>query len=98
MTEPDVELVYFVGCPNVDTARARLRSVLPGGEWRERNLADAATPDRYRRFGSPTILVDGRDVARSVEPTEGKPASALACKVGGAPTRAQIRAALGAGS
>jgi hypothetical protein len=66
-----VELVYDGDCPNVERARTHLleafahAKVLP--RWSEHLAADPATPAHARGYGSPTILVDGRDVA-GVEP------------------------------
>lgn len=36
--------------------------------WTEWSTGDAACPGRYRGFGSPTILVNGRDVAPGPHP------------------------------
>ena len=87
-----VELIYDEHCPNVEIARRRLAKAMqnagPGHNWIEWNQADAASPEYTRRFGSPTVLVDGRDVAgcspgeaegscrlyRSVNGWEGAPA------------------------
>lgn len=67
MSSPRVELVYFPGCPHADAARAAVREALAAqgdtAEWREWNRDDPRTPERLRRFGSPTVLVDGRDVS-----------------------------------
>lgn len=104
MTERVIELVYFDGCPNVDRARANLASVLerPGsrrpagdrsGAWREWDLSRGETPDRYRRFGSPTVLVDGRDVTGGSDREEDG-SRALACRADGAPSVEVIRDAL----
>jgi hypothetical protein len=69
-----VEFVYDKDCPNVPQARATLlRAFAAAGipaKWTEWELSDAATPDRARGFGSPTVLVDGRDIA-GVLPIEG---------------------------
>jgi len=89
MNEAKVELVYFDGCPNADSARDALRTVLGDGAWREWNLSSADTPDRFRRHGSPTILVGGRDVTGA----DGGNA-AMACRVDGAPSADVIRRAL----
>ena len=69
-----VELIYDHDCPNVAKARAQLlrafteAGIKPGcSEW-ERN--DPAAPDYVRGYGSPTILVNGKDVA-GVEASEG---------------------------
>lgn len=53
-----VELLFFPGCPHIDAARTQLRKALElaGREasWTEHDVT--------RGYGSPTILVDGRDV------------------------------------
>lgn len=78
MNTPRVELVYFTGCPHVVAARTVLQKALSAegmaSEWREWNRDDAATPTALRKYGSPTILVDGQDIA----PT---PADANCCRV-----------------
>lgn len=66
---PTIELIYFTGCPNVPKARERLARALALAnlptEWVEWDTRDAGSPDYAKRFGSPTILVDGRDVAEA---------------------------------
>jgi mercuric ion transport protein len=61
-----VELVYDRDCPNVDRARAMiemaLRSVGAQTDWTEWDRADVTTPIEFRNYGSPTVLVNGRDV------------------------------------
>lgn len=89
MSEREIELVYFEGCPNAETARENLRAALPGGSWREWNLSSAGTPERFRRYGSPTVLIDGRDVTG-----EGGATGAMACRADGAPGPEVIRKAL----
>jgi hypothetical protein len=89
MSERTVELVYFDGCPNAHTARANLRAVMDDGSWTEWNLSAADTPDRFRRHGSPTVLVDGQDVTG-----EREGAGAMACRADGAPPPEVIRRAL----
>lgn len=61
-----VELIYDGDCPNVGQARAQLLRAfgaagLPA-RWREWRRDRPHAPRRIREFGSPTILVDGRDV------------------------------------
>jgi mercuric ion transport protein len=90
MSERSIDLVYFDGCPNVDEARANLRAVLADGGWREWNLSSVDTPDRFHRYGSPTVLVGGRDVTG-----EGGTTGAMACRADGAPSQDAIREALG---
>lgn len=89
MSERKVDLVYFDGCPNADDARANLRAVLAAGSWREWDLSSSETPDRFRRYGSPTVLVDGRDVTGDGGTTGG-----VACRADGAPSPQAIRKAL----
>ena len=96
-----VELVYDPDCPNVGGARAALlRAFARAGRrpvWTEWDLASAASPARVRGYGSPTILVDGRDVA-SETAGEGARSCRLYRDSGGAlagvPPVAQIVAAL----
>jgi hypothetical protein len=62
-----IELIYDQDCPNVDAARAVLRQALHRAglavEWKEWDRGDPESPEYTRQYGSPTILVDGRDVA-----------------------------------
>lgn len=89
MSGREIELVYFDGCPNANEARANLRAVMEDGAWREWNLSSAETPERFRRYGSPTVLVDGRDVTG-----DGGATGAMACRADGAPSPDVIRKAL----
>lgn len=89
---PHIELIYFTGCPHVDAARSRLRAGLLLRQlpvaWREWDTLAASTPEEYRRYGSPTILIDGRDVA-DLPLEEG-----ARCVAGGAPSLARLLAVL----
>lgn len=66
-----VELIYDVGCPNVEAARAELLRAFAatGGtcRWQEWQVDDPDAPPHVGGCGSPTILVDGRDVTGSGE-------------------------------
>ena len=98
---PKIELVYFAGCPNVPKARQRLAHALSlanlPAKWVEWNTGDARAPEYVKQFGSPTILVEGRDV---VEVLAGSTRDT--CRVyrdsdgnhGGAPPVKEILAAL----
>ena len=90
---PEVELVYFTGCPNVESARANLRAALSAKgltpEWREWNQTDADTPARVKQYGSPTVLVDDQDVSGA------ESVAAMACRASGAPSVDRILRALG---
>lgn len=90
-----VDLVYDEACPNVNAARANLmRAFSRAGalpRWTEHRIGSAEAPARVRGFGSPSILVDGADVAGLAAGAED------CCRVyerGGAPDVALIAAAL----
>lgn len=63
---PAVDLIYDDDCPNVTTARMHLMRAFSAAEvaprWREWDRRDPLLPVHLSRFGSPTIVVDGRDV------------------------------------
>lgn len=63
----NIELVYFEGCPNVEAARENLRKACSelelGTDWKEWDQNDDNIPEHLRAFGSPSILVEGTDVA-----------------------------------
>lgn len=94
-----VELVYDRTCPNVEMARGAIREALAASsapaEWTEWERGTDATPLPLRALGSPTILVNGRDVAGSDETAQ---PDANSCRVYldecgclcGAPTPKQI--------
>jgi hypothetical protein len=63
-----VQLLFFEGCPHVDAARRALRQALESvglGEVvvEELDVDAASTPAQLRDWGSPTILIDGVDIA-----------------------------------
>lgn len=62
-----VELVYERSCPFVRDTRRRLMEAFRAAgltpRWTEWETGDPKAPARVRDFGSPTLLVDGRDVA-----------------------------------
>lgn len=72
---PRIELVFDRDCPHVPRARDRLRQAItrPGLEasWTELR-DDTDRPPHALGYGSPTILVHGRDVT-------GAPAESGAC-------------------
>jgi hypothetical protein len=96
-----VELIYDKDCPNVAETRAELmRAFSKAGiaaHWVEWDRGDPASPPYVRNYGSPTVLVDGKDVAGAT-PTE----SISCCRLyrgtdggfRGAPTSAMIAEAL----
>ena len=63
---PRVELVFDSECPNVDRAREAIRTALNGAGapevWQEWDRSSLSTPERLRKLGSPSVLVDGQVV------------------------------------
>lgn len=68
---PKVELIYDADCPNVAAAReVLLRAFAAAGvppRWSEHLASEA--PAHARGLGSPTILVEERDVSARDEPS-----------------------------
>jgi hypothetical protein len=64
---PTIEFLYDRDCPNVTDTRAALRAALEATGmplyWQEWERSDPTAPAHARRYGSPTILVDGMDIA-----------------------------------
>ena len=62
-----VELIYDQACPNVDKARRVLGEAFAkvgiASSWAEWDRENPESPAHARSFGSPTILVNGKDVA-----------------------------------
>ncbi len=97
---PRVELIYDRDCPNVEAARKSLTEGFAEAqltaEWVEWERGSDASPPYARSFGSPTILVEGRDVA-GTEPSGGADCCRLyrdAGRLAGAPSPALVAAAL----
>ncbi len=96
-----IELIFNSDCPNADAAREQLRQALrlAGREptWVEWDRESPDSPAHASRFGSPTILVNGRDI--SGKDTE---SDASSCRVyqnenggfGGAPSPEDILSAI----
>jgi hypothetical protein len=61
-----VELIFDADCPNVAAARSLLIKAFTqtgvSARWREWERSAPDSPEYARRFGSPTILVNERDV------------------------------------
>jgi alkylmercury lyase len=73
---PTIELIYSNDCPNVTAAREVLQSALREAglpqSWSEHSLEDERIPPRLRSCGSPSILIDGVDVAQlRASPSDG---------------------------
>lgn len=62
-----VEFIYDNDCPNVAATRANLMRAFAKArlspKWTEWERSSRETPSYAREFGSPAILVDGRDIA-----------------------------------
>ncbi len=76
---PAIEFIYDRDCPNVEGARIALRDALLSLNrtpmWQEWDRADPDSPVHVRAWGSPTILVDGKDIAGM------PPGDASACRI-----------------
>ena len=78
-----IELVFDRDCPNVGRAREMIRAALgevgASAVWEEWDRADAATPPELRGYGSPSVLVNGKDV--SCDANEAVRSDANSCRV-----------------
>jgi hypothetical protein len=79
---PDVELLWWEGCPSTERALSDLREVLDdlgltGAEVRMREVPTEEDAAHAGFVGSPTILIDGVD---PVPPVPDEPVG-LACRV-----------------
>lgn len=95
---PRVELIYDIDCPNVPEARKLLLCAFAEAGlkpiWSEFDRQAADSPSYAKNYGSPTILVNGKDVAETIGN------SAACCRlyfhqqgISGVPDLAQIVAA-----
>jgi mercuric ion transport protein len=96
-----VELLYQRDCPNVSATRSNLlqalRSVNLPEKWTEWEQSSADIPAYARSFGSPTVLVDGGDVAgvfASAEASCCRLYGSIKSGMSGVPAVALIEAAL----
>lgn len=68
----EINLLYLPDCRNVGQARANLRDACDqvgiAPQWLEVDLSAPGTPAEYRDYGSPTILVNGRDIVPDPQP------------------------------
>lgn len=79
---PKVEVLYFAGCPNyMATVQLVHDALLSEGLTAPVELVAVETQEvaeRERFYGSPTVRINGRDVA---PPTDVQARPALACRV-----------------
>lgn len=89
-----IQLLYFEGCPNLERARVVLRNAMIAEQIdpvvEEIDVQSATAPESLRGWGSPTILIDGKDVTGAAR------SDGLSCRLyaNGAPTVDEIRACL----
>lgn len=87
-----IELQYFHGCPNAEqmiiNVRNAIRNLAYNIDYQEVLVEDNETAERLGFRGSPTLLINGKDLTGMPEPDT----SCLACRVypGGIPTTEQI--------
>ena len=71
---PKVEFIYDADCPNIEATRKNLLHAFSqtdlSSRWQEWDRALPESPVRVRGYGSPSILVDGLDVAE-MKPSNG---------------------------
>lgn len=93
-----IQLIYFEGCPHVEAARAVVREAIALDAVdvvvEEIDVEASAAPAWARGWGSPTILIDGQDVAGQ------SPSGASCCRLyaGGAPSVDAVRAGIATAS
>lgn len=86
-----IQLLYFPGCPRVDATRAALCDALASEKLdlpiEEIDVESPGAPEWARGWGSPTILIDGKEIY------DQEASGAPACRfyVGGAPSIEVIR-------
>jgi hypothetical protein len=98
----DVRLRYFDGCPNWQTAEARLREALDstsagtGVEITLERVESDGEAQALRFQGSPTILLDGRDPFPAEESGFGLTCRLYRTEAGleGSPSLSQLRMAV----
>lgn len=95
-----ITIQYFDGCPNWKIADERVKNVIRASSAHvdlDYQLIDSPeTAERLGFHGSPTILIDGRDLFATGEEPVGLSCRTYRTEVGiqGAPTEQQIRLAL----
>ena len=95
-----IQLLTFAGCAHADAARELLARVLASSDAvhvvEDIDTGASGTPEHYREYGSPTILVDGEPIGGG-EPIEGSCCRLYRDEQGrlvGVPPESALRAAL----
>ena len=84
MTIPKIQLLVFEGCPLADAAKRTLDEVVASlnlGAYEVIDILAPETSETLKKWGSPTILVNGHDVAGGV------PGDSVGCRVYAGPDR-----------
>jgi glutaredoxin len=94
-----IQLLSFRGCPHAEGARECLRRVLVSlgfpPDFEEIDVSQEDCPEALKRWGSPTVLVNGQDVAGASSADGGTcRLYSSPCGLSGVPPEAAIRAAL----
>lgn len=87
MAEPAIQLLVFDGCPLADAARESLREALNElgiTHFEKINILEPNTAEELRGWGSPTILIDGRDVGGAAK------GDSVGCRVYDTPNRVPL--------
>lgn len=86
-----IDLIYDIHCPNIQATREVLKkTLLQKGftpYWKEWERNSEKTPESFRRWGSPTLLINGRDILGA------SPSIANSCRIyqsGGVPSEKEI--------
>jgi len=79
---PEIELLWWAGCPSSERAERELRAAmdelgLDGAALRVTEIRTDEDADAARFVGSPTVLIDGADLA----PTDPDDVIGLSCRV-----------------
>jgi hypothetical protein len=68
-----IQLITFAGCPNASATRSALERVLAAAgitdPIEEIDTSAPETAEPLRGWGSPTVLLDGKDVGEEAAPT-----------------------------
>ena len=87
MRIPEIELLWWEGCPSTERALAELHDALrdvgvPDAEVRTREIRTDGEAEQSEFRGSPTILIDGADLFGPERPADhgGEPMG-LSCRV-----------------
>jgi len=84
MAKPKIQFLAFPGCPLASAARQALEDAIAQlnlGSYEDVDILDPAAPQDLKGWGSPTILINGKDV------TGGKQGDGVGCRVYSGPSK-----------